>query len=80
MKQALNSWLDIQLPRIHKAAAGASKNSANACVSVAVLHFCALQMMDEAGLEHLADVLGPDHTGELMSDMIKLGAQRLLNT
>ena len=30
-------------------------------------------MMDEAGPQHLADVLGPDNTGQLLIDIIKLG-------
>jgi hypothetical protein len=32
-----------------------------------------LQMMDEAGPEHLADVLGPDHLAELLMDIDRMG-------
>jgi hypothetical protein len=32
-----------------------------------------LQMLDEAGPEHLADVLGPDNMAELLKDILKLG-------
>jgi hypothetical protein len=30
-------------------------------------------MMDEAGPEHLADVLGPDHLAELLMDIDRMG-------
>jgi hypothetical protein len=30
-------------------------------------------MMDEAGPEHLADVLGPDHLAQLLMDIDRMG-------
>lgn len=37
------------------------------------MYSVALQIMDDAGPEHLAETLGPNNTAQLLIDTLKLG-------
>lgn len=61
---------NLLAPRVHSKHACACAPVPQAVLLVLLL---LLQMLDEAGPEHLADVLGPDNMAELLKDILKLG-------